>query len=70
MYETFTSVYLTTGSRVKTTKEIDSIFKIREGGGLLWSKISAEIPHSKLCGPRNILQVNYFEEIVSEVLLE
>ena len=45
MYKTFTSIYLTTGSRVKTAKEIKSIFKIKDGGGLLWSKLSAEIPH-------------------------
>ena len=47
MYKTFTSIYLTTGSRVKTANEIISIFKIKDGGGLLWSKLSAEIiPHS------------------------
>jgi len=46
MYKTFTSIYLTTGSRVKTGEEINSIFKIKSGGGLLWSKLSAEIPHS------------------------
>jgi len=45
MYETLTSIYLTTGSRVKTAKEINSIFKIKDGGGLLWSKLPAEIPH-------------------------
>jgi len=45
MYKTFTSIYLTTGSRVKTAKEIDSIFRIKDGGGLLWVKLSAEIPH-------------------------
>ena len=45
MYKTFTSIYLTTGSRVKTAKEINTIFKIKDGGGLLWSKLSAEIPH-------------------------
>jgi len=38
-------VYLKTGSRVKTAKEITSIFKIKEGGGLLWCKLSAEIPY-------------------------
>jgi len=45
MYKTFTSIYLTTGSRVKTAKEINSIIKFKDGGGLLWSKISAGIPH-------------------------
>jgi len=45
MYKTFTSIYLKTGSRVKAAKEINSIFKIKDGGGLLWSKLSAEIPH-------------------------
>jgi len=43
--ELFTSIYLTTGSRVKTAKEINSIIKFKDGGGLLWSKLSAEIPH-------------------------
>jgi len=46
MYKTFASIYSTTGSRVKTAKEINSILKIKDGGGLLWSKLSAEIPHS------------------------
>jgi len=45
MYKTFMSIYLTTGSRVKTAKEINSIFKIKDGDGLLRSKLSAEIPH-------------------------
>jgi len=45
MYKTFTSIFLTTGSRVKTAKEINSVFKIKDGGGLLWSKLSAGIPH-------------------------
>jgi len=45
MYKTFTRIYLTTGSVVKAAKEINSIFKIKDGGGLLWSKLSAEITH-------------------------
>jgi len=34
MYKTFTGIYLTTGSRVKAAKEIISILKIKDGGGL------------------------------------
>jgi len=45
MYKTFTSIYLTTESWVKTAKEVNIIFKIKDGGGLL-IKLSAEIPHS------------------------
>jgi len=39
--------YIATGSRVKTGEEINPIFKIKDGGGLLWSKLSAEITHCK-----------------------
>jgi len=47
MNKTFTSIYLKTGSWVKTANEINSTFKIKDGGRLLWSKLSAEakIPH-------------------------
>jgi len=38
-------LHLTTGSRVKSGEEINTFFKIKDGGGLLWSKLSAEIPH-------------------------
>ena len=41
-------VCLTSGSRVKTAKEINSVFKIKDSGGLLMSKLSAEILHSDL----------------------
>jgi len=38
-------------------KEINSILKITDGGGLFWSKISAEIPYLANISK----QIKYFE---------
>jgi len=47
MYKTFTSIYLTIGSLVKTAKEIISIFKIKDGGGKHASK---DLPNASTPG--------------------
>ena len=57
----YENIFLTTASRVKTAKEMNSIFKIKDSGGLLWPKLPAEMPHLlKICSPAYTLKVIMF----------